>query len=153
MVCAGTKFDDACTAETCSMRSGEFDFSLKAAKGNSCKPQTRIAATPVRGTLSLAVKELWQSSLCVDDKLAHAREPQSEAQSGATSIARRVKIAIARRRKKAFGQMFMLILQATLCDSRSQLNPAARFRGVIHLSDGFDPSRPQPCRRRSDRRR
>jgi hypothetical protein len=35
--------------------------------------------------------------------------------------------------------MFMLILQATLCDSRSQLNPAERFRSVIHLRDAFDP--------------
>jgi hypothetical protein len=76
--------------------------------GNSREPQVPIDAMPVRGAPSFAAKELWQFSLCVDEKLAHAREPQSEAQSGATSIARRVKIATARRRKSAFRSIFIV---------------------------------------------
>jgi|SRR6266851_491710 len=98
----GARFDGAWTAETFFPVSGELVGSLRAAAGNSCKPQTRIAARPVREPLSFAGKELWQSSLGVDAKLAHTREPQSEPQSGATSIARSVKIAIARRCKKVF---------------------------------------------------
>ena len=105
---AGTKFDDACTAGSFFIGSGELVVSLRAAVGNSREPHTRIAAMPVRGAPSFAAKELWQSSLCVDGKLAHAREPQSEAQSGATSIARRVKIATARPHKLAFRSIFIV---------------------------------------------
>src|SRR6266404_3522780 len=102
------KFDDARTAESFFIGSGELVGLLRAAVGNSCNPQTRIAATLVRGAPSFAAKELWQSSLCVDAQLAHAREPQSEAQSGATSIARRVKIATARQRKAACRSIFII---------------------------------------------
>ena len=108
MVCTVTKFDDAYSAELLLALSGEFDASSRAAEGNSREAQTRIPATAVRGARSSALKELWQSSLCADDKPAHGREPQSEAQSGATSIATKVKIAIARRGKSALRGIFMI---------------------------------------------
>ena len=107
----GTKFDSACAAESLFIGPAEVVGSLRAAAGKSREPQARIASTPVRGAWSSAAKELWQPSLCVDDEPAHAREPQSEAQSGARSNARRVRVAMVRRRKCVLGRIFIVNTQ------------------------------------------
>jgi hypothetical protein len=130
--CDGAKFDGAHTAETFFTGPGELLVSLRTAEGSSREPQMRIAAAPAGGALSLAAKELWQSSLCVDDRLTHAREPHSAVQSDATSIARRVKIAIGRCSKKPYGRLFMLI--TTLRRAKHGVNSTARRDFVPRLS-------------------
>jgi hypothetical protein len=135
----GTKVKDACVAYGCFIKPDELLVSLRTAVGNSCSPQVCAAVRLMSGVLSPTAEGLWQLSVCDDnDDASQTCERQKGAQSGATSMASSVNIAVIR-------LFFMSMLNATLSDVQSQLDRAERLC-TFEITDASDPSQPRLCR-------
>ena len=85
---------------------------MSAAVGSSPTAQAWAVRKSVRGVSASALTQLWQS-LVEACELAHAREPQRGAQSGAINIASRITKAVACRRNFAMRCLIISMSNAT----------------------------------------
>src|SRR5258706_14690811 len=120
-----------CSVKTCFSGSRELVVSLRAALGKSPKGQARAVPWFACCVSAFAVAERWQSSV---DELAHTREPQSGAQSGAINIASGMTVAMAWRCRLAIRRMIMTI--STLRRDILGVNPLALTDVALFKAQG-----------------